>query len=296
MSRSNWTCCAFLIATVCVATALPSAAQERATLFPEPFVIEHRLVQTDADGSVFAAEPVTDTYAGSWIASERADGSRLIIDFARREMTEVQAASSTYSVIGFERYAELTRRYRALDDGAAAMAAKARVGEPVDLSVVEVQEVSAKDAAGTVVGKPRVRHLKVRRPSEAASDETVLEAWLDPDLRFSERALDSIDDFERTVLGATSADVPVSLQAVAMVRREAGGAVIVKTRRRLAAGGGAGAIEDVATRVGRVAAPAKNLMAVPDGFRQVPHPLELMVVHAEREAELNVVMGGGERP
>ncbi len=64
-------------------------------LFARPFVVEHRIVQTDPDGSVFETPPVTDTYGGSWIVSSRPDGSRVIVDFARREITTVDASKSS---------------------------------------------------------------------------------------------------------------------------------------------------------------------------------------------------------
>src|SRR3954468_13001252 len=80
-----------------LALAIPAAAgAQLGPLFPEPFRVEHHLVQDDGDGSRFVGEPVTDTYGGSWIVSQRPDGSRLIVDLVRRELTEVRTAKGVY--------------------------------------------------------------------------------------------------------------------------------------------------------------------------------------------------------
>ena len=82
-------------------------------LFPEAFRVEHHLVQDDGDGSRFVGEAVVDTYGGSWIVSQRPDGSRLIVDFARRELTEVRVDRGVYWTVSFGRFAELRSRLRA---------------------------------------------------------------------------------------------------------------------------------------------------------------------------------------
>ena len=38
---------------------------------------------------------MTDYYGGTWIVSVRPDGSRLVIDLARRELTEVAQQEAT---------------------------------------------------------------------------------------------------------------------------------------------------------------------------------------------------------
>jgi hypothetical protein len=63
------------------------------------------------------------------------------------------------------------------------------------------------------------------------------------------------------------------------------------TRRPMVAGRPeAGTVEDVATRIEPLPTVPKVLLTVPDGFHRVPHPLEIMVAHAEREAELRSLM------
>jgi hypothetical protein len=57
-------------------------------------------------------------------------------------------------------------------------------------------------------------------------------------------------------------------------------------------GDGAGRVEDVALRVEPLAVLPTDLVTVPEGFKRTAHPLEIMVAHAEREAELRRLMGG----
>lgn len=274
---------------VCVA-----AAQEPGALFPQPFVVEHAVAQTGADGSVFTTEPVRDTYAGSRIVSERADGSRLIIDFARREITEVRPEVGRYTVIGFDRMADLLRELDALERGAPPAGAKGvRPEEPPELRVEEVHGGSDSKRAGA----PDATHYRVLHVRGDDGDEVaVLEAWFDPSLRFGGRALAALEDLEVNVLGAArpSAAAP---RALAAARAAAGGAVAVRTVRTLADGSSqAESVEDAALRVERVDAVPTELFTVPDGFERGPHPLELILAHERSEAELNRRMGGGGAP
>ena len=79
-----------------------------------------------------------------------------------------------------------------------------------------------------------------------------------------------------------------------LARGEADGAVPILTVRSLSSGAdGAGSVEDSARRIEALDAFPVDLVSVPEGFRRTPHPLELMVAHAEREAELRRLMGGG---
>jgi hypothetical protein len=56
---------------IAMATLAAGLATAQSALFPTPFLVEHRVVQTDADGGTFATPPVTDYYGGSWIVSVR---------------------------------------------------------------------------------------------------------------------------------------------------------------------------------------------------------------------------------
>lgn len=108
---------AILLTLLALRVVVPAAAQPSAgTLFPTPFVVEHQLIQTDADGTVYYSEPVRDTYGGSWLVSERADGSRLIIDLSRRQLTEIRPADGKFWTIDFDRLARLHADLVAAED------------------------------------------------------------------------------------------------------------------------------------------------------------------------------------
>lgn len=286
----RWIAAAALsLLAVCVA-----AAQEPGALFPQPFVVEHAVAQTGADGSVFTTEPVRDTYAGSRIVSERADGSRVIIDFARREITEVRATEGRYTVIGFDRMADLLRELDALEHGSSTAGAKA--ARPVNTPQLRVEEV--RDASDSKrAGARDATHYRVLQHLEDSGDEVaVLEAWLDPSLRLSGRALAALEDLELNVLGAARPSA-VAPRALAAARAAAGGAIAVRTVRPLAfADSASGTVEDAALRVETLETVAAELFTVPDGFERTPHPLELILAHQRSEAELNRRMGGGGAP
>ena len=284
--------------------ALPAFAQQTAgVLFPAPFVVEHGVVQTDADGTVFATEPVTDYYGGSWIVSERADSSRVVIDFARREITEIRPEAASYTVIGFDRMAGLLRELQAIEGGGGP-AAKAAVADSEDdgprLRVVEAKvgegsHLKRASLANPLIDRPGVRHLQVLRDDpRTGQTATVLDAWFDPQIRFGHTALDALDGFEAEVLGATAGDLKSSpAAALTLARAEAGSLPILTVRSTSFEGNGAGLVEDSARRIEILDAFPVDLVSVPEGFRRTPHPLELMVAHAEREAELRLLMGGG---
>lgn len=291
-------------ALVAAVAASPAFAQQTAgVLFPAPFVVEHGVVQTDADGTVFATEPVTDYYGGSWIVSERADDSRLVVDFARREITEIRPESASYTVIGFDRMAGLLRELQAIEGGGAP-AAKAAVADSEDegprLRVVEAgagegSHLKRASLANPLIERPGVRHLQVLRDDPRTGQTvTVLDAWFDPQIRFGSAALEALDGFEAEVLGATTDDLKSSpAAALALARGEAGSLPILTVRSASFDGNGAGSVEDSARRIEVLDAFPVDLVSVPEGFRRTPHPLELMVAHAEREAELRRLMGGG---
>jgi hypothetical protein len=295
-----------LTVVLAVAMAMTAAAnaQEAGPLFPTAFAVEHAVVQTSADGSVFATEPVIDTYAASWIVSERTDGSRLVIDFARREITEIRPAEGRYTVIGFDRMAQLLRELNALE-GVPTLKDKSLAdvdGEPglrvVELGASDAPAAKSRALEGSLVDREGVRHLRVVvAGGEKRSGGALLDAWFDPELRFSRRALDALEEFEYEVLGAAAgAAASLGQRSAALARREAGGALPILTVRPLISGdASAGEVEDAARRVEVLENVRLDLVAVPDGLRRTPHPLEMMVAHAEREAELRSLMGGGSR-
>ncbi len=305
-----------------ILSAARVAAAQPGALFPEPFRVEHRLEQEDGDGERFVGEPVVDTYGGSWIVSERPDGSRLIVDLARRELTEVREAAGTFWTLSFDRFAELQEKVRAgqvsggknsgekeavgEDGGAEPAGARRRAataspggeaGGPAPPVVTELPLSAAgaarsgDAAAAAVLAKPGVRRLRVV-PGGPEAGRGALEVWVDPSLRLTAPALAALEAFEGAVLGQ-SEEAPGRLLAAA--RTHAAGALPVRTRRPLAAGGeGApvGVVEDVVSRLERLERFPSELVEVPEGLRRVPHPLEAVARFLEEEAERNAAMAG----
>lgn len=246
-------------------------------LFPEPFQVEHHLVQDDGDGNRFTGEPVVDTYGGSWIVSQRPDGSRMIVDLERREMTEVRPSDGTYWTVSFDRFAELQTRLRAAQGLAKPEDPKKAAVAASSVVVTEVQG-EMRSAAG-LSAKAGVRRLQVAQGGARA-----LEVWVDPSVRLTPAALAAMDALESAASGRRE-DAPGRLLAAA--RSHAAGAVPVRTVRPLAA---SGQVEDVTTRLERLEKFPGELIQIPEGLRRIPHPLEAAVRFLEEDAERNAAM------
>jgi hypothetical protein len=287
-------------------------SQTEAQLFPQPFLVEHHVEQTDADGGRFATEPVVDHYAGSKIVSVRPDGSRLIVDLAQRQITDINPAAGTYTVLSFDQMIELQRRLRAAD--------RAQVGLPPETPETEVVDqregeeesrgeprfsfaelplrqgidpasVRGKAATVDLLDRPGIRHLRITldEAAKAGGESPAVDVWIDPGVRLSAAAVETLGRFESEVLSHhASKSVPFS-SYVAAARRQTG-AFPVRTSRPMAAKGGkagAGKVEDIATRLEPLTVLPQELSTVPDGYQRTVHPLEQMVAFAEEEAELN---------
>ena len=288
-----------LIACALVATA--AAAQTGpGPLFPEPFRVTHHLVQDDGEGSRFVGEPVVDTYGGSWIVSQRPDGSRLIVDLDRRELTGIEKDKGMYWTVSFDRFAELQGLLRAAQgvagpekavDTPERRAAAVSPGVP-ELVVTEVNGDGDRRAARTgeasVADKAGVRRLRVSR--DGAS---VLDVWVDPSLRLNAAAVGAMSSLE-TVLAGPDRDAVSPGRSLAAARAHALGAFAVRTLRPL---GGTGQVEDVATKLDRLERFPSELAEIPEGLRRVPHPLEAVVRFLEDERERDRAMSGlSDRP
>jgi len=287
-----------ILLLVALAVGAAKAQQTTGGLFPEPFVIEHAVTITEPDGGSFTSEPVVDHYGGSMIVSERSDGSRLIVDFARRELTEIRPSSGTYTVITFDRFAQLSREYQSLegpplvkDGNESVPEITFKVSESGPAGTVKMASAGTLLTSARLLDRPGLRRVEVTVETDGEpSDEPSLEAWVDSTHRFSPRAMDAVEDFELGVLGASSTEMgKTPLKALATARRHAGGAVPIITTRPTLQGGGL--IEDVASRIDPLDAFPVDLVSIPEGFRRTAHPLELMVAHAEREADLRRRMG-----
>ncbi|MEO8584734.1 MAG: hypothetical protein ABI584_01095 [Acidobacteriota bacterium] len=271
-----------LFAAVLLATPVSAADAPAAVLFPAAFSVEHQLVQTDPDGDTFRAQPVVDTYGGSTLVSVRPGGSRVIVDFARRTVTEVSVEKSTYWTLSFSQMGELSRRLaKAEERPSAASAAPARAPNAAikqDIRVEEVRDGGRESIAAPGSPAPRggARHFRVFVESGPLAD-----VWVDGTVRLSPAALDALDSFEKDALGSAAPTTVSPAQLVGAARRAAG-AVPVRVRRPLSVAGGS--VEDVVSNLTSLPAFPQKLLAIGDGFRRVASPLEGMVAFAEDEA------------
>jgi hypothetical protein len=276
-----------------------AAAQDRATLFPAPFVVEHHVVQSEPDGTTSATEPVTDYYGGSSLVSVRPTGSRLVVDFSRRELTEIRPEASTYAILSFDRFAELRARLRATRAPAPDAGGETVVGASgvhgtaagARASIV-VEDIGSQDAVGMTVGATAANAGVVRLRVTAEDGSPAIEVWCDRRVRLTEAARAALAALEEEVLGGGAAKGAGAGAMLAAARARAGGAFPVRTLRRAASAEGSATIEDVATRLEPLASFPDELLRVPDGYRRVSHPLEVMVAYEEQEAAL----ARGERP
>lgn len=261
---------ALLVGGSVYALAAPAAVAQPGALFPEPFRIEHQLVQDDGDGNRFTGEPVVDTYGGSWIVSQRPDGSRLVVDLARRELTEVRVDQGTYWTSSFDRFAELQLRLRAAQGlarrggdptrsgaaerrtaGASAPSRPAPEGAAhpesaagSELVVVEVPLGAAEPlasasgaraaAAAATVGGAGLRRVRVVAAGGLGTVGGAVEVWLDPALRVGPGALAALASLDDVLAGPSSTPATAVSRPgrfVAAARAHGGGAVVVKTSR-----------------------------------------------------------------
>ncbi len=288
------------VAGLCTA----SVATAQGGFFDPPFVVEHHLVQVDERGDRFAAPPVVDTYGGSWIVSQRADGSRVVVDLARREITEIHAERGTYSTVGFERLAEVMKRVAELE-GTRPESTEApykTLGERRSAADWQIREgntqasLVTKSVAGTspLLRGKNVRYLRIEARDGSAkasvghadggeAGSVAAEVWVDPSIRINASARSAIADFERSALGTEG--------LMEAAREFVDGAIPVHTVRA-ASKSGDRQVEDVVTRLEKLERFDRSLIAVPEGSRRVPHPLEGLMAYLEKEEERIRIMSG----
>lgn len=293
-----------LAASIAVAARAQAPAE---ALFPQPMVVEHQLIERENDGTVFYGEPVRDTYGGSWIVSERPDGSRLVVDLLRRELTEIRPAEGTYSTIGFGRFAELRARIAGLELGGTAQVAPKSAKAPAELELIELQGAEARaalsqksrtgpEALPAASQSAAVRRFKIRE--KGSPGPVAAEVWVDPRLRFGEAAQAALAAFEADAFAGgrqTSFD-PASLMA--KVRRETGGALPLLTVLPLLRDDGekVGESEDRVLSASPLEAFPAELARVPEGLERTSHPLESILAALEAEAAIDAALAGKARP
>lgn len=257
----------------------PAKGQTAATpLFPAPFVVEHRVRERQADGSVFETETVRSTYAYSWLVSERPDKSRVIVDFSRGEITEVRPSAGTYWVLSFGQMTDLKARLARAEQRTPAPRPKSALAvAPVEIRVEEVAEESG-SRRRAALGESASGATKRLR---ASAGERVVDVWVDPSVRLSAAAQDALDSFTRAISGPSATAAPASAELIGAARRRAGGAFVVRSVRT---SGGGGEIEEIVEKLGPAASVPGTLLVPEEGLRRVPSPLEVVVSFAEEEA------------
>lgn len=268
-----------LFAAIVLAAPARAADAPASVLFPAAFSVEHQLVQTDSGGDTFRAQPLVDTYGGSTLVSVRPGGSRMIVDFARRTVTEVSVEKSTYWTLSFSQMGELSRRLaKAEERPSAAIARASSAAVRQDIRVEEVRERAreALAAPGDFVPRAGTRHFRASVENGPSAD-----VWVDGTVRLSAAALDALEAFETDALAGAASPAVSSTRLVAAARRGAG-AVPLRVRRPLSAAGGT--VEDVTASLTPLAAFPQKLLVIGEGFRRVASPLEDMVAFAEDEA------------
>ncbi len=272
---------------VLVLSTLGAVAAFAAEPFPVPFTVEHQVFDGSLGGAPIEGAPVKDSYGGSFLVSERPDGSRTIVDFARREVTEVRPGDGTYWTLSFGRFSDLRRRLREAESNSAPAASPTRI--PAAKPAIRVEEVRESGGSSLRTGLAAKGSVP-RRLRASVEGGATLEAWADPGApRLTAEGIAALGDFERTVLGAHDGSAGVADLLDAVRNREAG-ALIVRTRRvagdSRTAGADAPVVEDVVTRAEPAAALPKALVTIPEGLRRVSSPLEVVVAWAEDEAAL----------
>lgn len=278
---------------VLLAAAVPAGAiSQPGVPFPAPFVVEQHAVDASLGGTPVVGETVRSTYAGTFLVTERPDGGRTIVDFSRREMTEVRPKEGTYWTLSFSRFTELRRRLSEAEPDGRPKAARPDGGE--ERLEIRVEAVTDAGPRGREAS-PATDGLSGRRLRASVADGPSLDAWVDPSLtRLTPGGMAALAAFEREVLGSPEAGAgPADL--LDAVRRHEGGALVVRTRRPVGRPGATAEdayVETVVTKVTALPAMPPSLVAVPEGLKRVPSPLETVVAWAEDEA---AIRSGGKR-
>ncbi len=286
----------FLGPAVVVAAALASApamAAEPQTLFPTPFVVERSLRELGPGDTVeFQTPPVTEYCGESYLVAVRQGDDRTIVDFARREITEVAISKGTYWVLSFSRMRELRERLARAEAprDAAPLPATTPAGA-AEQPPIKVEDVNDGPKAPrnqvSSLSSSGVRHL--RAFAEGVPD--TVDVWLDGGVAMGPKGREALRGFESEVLGdlAPKAGRVSLAELMAAARERAGGAIPVITRRPLLDREGRDTgrvIEQVGTRLATLPAFPRRLLLLPETLRRVPSPLETMVSFAEDEAAL----------
>ena len=269
-------------------TAAEEVATSRPSLFPAPFVAERRVTEYDAGDRVEHQTPtVTEHYGGSHLVASAGGEDRTIVDFARREITEVSVTKGTYWVLSFGRMRELRERLARADAAASGASPKpaARTGAASGQQPPRIQVVDVAASARPGPLSTGARHVR----ASAAGSSLAVDAWVDGRVRLGAEARDALRNLETEALGPVGSERPEAAELLAAARDFVEGAFPVRVRRPVLDADGrasGGAVEDEVVRLEPLASFPGKLLVVPEGLKRVASPLEAMVAVAEEDAAL----------
>lgn len=262
-----------------------NAVEVTAPLFPSPFTVERQISERNPSGGVeHQTDPITEFYGESYLVAVRPGEDRTIIDFARREIIEVQISKGTYWVLSFSRMRELRERIGRADGSLPREARKPQTGASV-AARIRIESIADGSRAPLASGT-MAKHLR----ASAEGSAQVVDAWLDGSIRLTKAAQDAMRSFEDEALGElTAGDGPTLSMMMTALRTAGDGALPVKTSRVVTGRDGRATgfvVEDTALRVAPIPAFPKKLLVLPESLKRVSSPLEIMAAFEEDEAAL----------
>ncbi len=266
----------YAVSVLGMMTALDAWGQK--PVFETPLVVERKVRELGPLGTVeFEAPAVKEYYFGSSLVVVRGGGARAIVDFAKRDYTEVNEKAGTYWSLSFGRMRELRERL-AKAEGLPASERK----DPVALAskpAIKIEELGSGKPG--LLGSPGVRHLR----ASVEGTRIQAEAWFDPSVRFGALAVEGLQAFDDAVGagdGSRLADLSRALRAAG------NGAFMTSSRRPVMVRDSVQdrIMEETASHLERLDASPVHLLKLPENLKRVPAPLESLVLFAEEEAAL----------
>lgn len=272
-----------VLGSVALALALTGPAPAQIPAFPQPIVVERQVRQSDGTGGAPYETPrVKEHYFGNHMAVVRADGTRALVDFERRDYTEVDPKGGTYWSLSFSRLGELRNRLREAESQAGTR--RKQGAETTARVPIRIQELSTGSGSKARVNVRGTRRLRASVEGTAGWAE----AWYDETIPFGEKAIAAIESFETALAGSAKDDPSRTSELVSALRAAGKGAFVVRFERPLAVkdGRAVGMSEDIVLDWKRLEKAPVDLLRIPENLKRVPSPLETLVVFAEEEAEL----------
>lgn len=266
------------VLSLAVFLTAPVAAQPVA--FPQPFSVERQVRQIAPEsGETFQTPPATEYYFGNHLAIVRANGTKALIDFERREYTEVDLKRGTYWTLTFSRLGELRERIRAAENPEGQPEKSATLASKPD---VKIDQLPA-------AGKPNLKTTGTRRlRASIDGGANWAEATYDDSIPFGEKAVAALETLDSAFTGGPKADPTRTAELISALRSAGQGAFVVRFEKPLSVRGGRalGKSEDIVLDWKRLEKAPVEQLRIPENHKRIPSPLETVAVFAEEEAEL----------